>query len=39
MINWELFSPKNLAVVALLALLALVVFNYFFKRHAGGDNA
>ena len=29
MINWDLFSPRNLFVVALFALIALATFKYF----------
>jgi hypothetical protein len=36
MLNWELFKPRNLIVVAVIAVVALVAYNHFFKKATGG---
>jgi hypothetical protein len=31
MFNWALLSPRNLAVIAVFSLIALIAFNHFHK--------
>ena len=35
MLNWELFSPRNLIVIALFSVVAIVGYNYFHKKIGG----
>lgn len=35
MINWALFSPRNLFIIAVFVILAVVIFNYFSKKGTG----
>jgi hypothetical protein len=39
MLNWELFSPRNLFAVAVMAILAFVIYNYFSKKVGGGNGS
>lgn len=34
MINWELFQPRNLFVVAVISITAYMIFNHFSKAGA-----
>jgi hypothetical protein len=36
--NWELFKPRNLIVVAVIAVIAIFAYNYFHNK-IGGANA
>lgn len=38
MLNFELFSPRNLFVIAVISLIAFAGYNYFHKKIGGSAN-
>lgn len=39
MLNWELFSPRNLFLIAFISLVAFAGYNFFHKKIGGSDAA
>ena len=35
MLNWELFKPRNLVIIALIAVIALFAYNHFANKTGG----
>jgi len=35
MLNWQFFAPRNLLIIGIVALLALMIFNTVSRRIAG----
>lgn len=35
MLNWQLLSPRNLVVIAVIAVSSIIGYNYFHKKIGG----
>lgn len=35
MLNWELFTPRNIAVIAIISIVAIGGYNYFHNKIGG----
>jgi hypothetical protein len=35
MLNWELFTPRNIALIAVVSVIAIAGYNFFHKKIGG----